>query len=133
MFQNFCVNPNPPSFLYSLLSLSACQQPSHCSVVQTLISPFLDSHVFSCYLQGTHTDHQEECQYSCNVCSKKFTEQRKLKRHQLIHSGERPFGCDVCNKSFSQHNDLKRHLQIHSGSDHFAARCVIGHSVIKVI
>jgi hypothetical protein len=136
MFQNVHVNLNPPSFLYSLLSISPCQQTSHCSVVQSLISPYLDSHVFSCCLQGTHTDHEEKCQYSCNVCSKKCTEQRKAKRHQLAHSGEWPFGFDVCNKSFSQQNDLKRHLRIHIGtvgSNHFAAMCVISHSVNRVI
>jgi uncharacterized Zn-finger protein len=74
---------------------------------------------FPVILQGTLTDLQEECQYCCNLCNKRFTEQRKLKRHQGIHSGERQSHCDVCNKSFSNQSHLKAHLRIHSGERPF--------------
>jgi hypothetical protein len=50
MFHNFLVNPNTPSFPLSPLSVptkhsTALWFPTH-------ISPYWDSHVFSCYFTG---------------------------------------------------------------------------------
>jgi len=34
--------------------------------------------------------------YTCSVCHKRFTLCGNLKKHMLIHTGNRPFKCDVC-------------------------------------
>jgi len=34
--------------------------------------------------------HCEERLFTCDVCSQQFTEQRTLKQHKRVHSGERP-------------------------------------------
>ncbi|MCJ8744061.1 hypothetical protein PDJAM_G00102020 [Pangasius djambal] len=52
--------------------------------------------------------------HQCTICLKQFDFVSKLRRHQLIHSGQRPFTCYVCLKSFRQSAHLKGHLKSHS-------------------
>uniref|UniRef100_A0A3B1JV50 C2H2-type domain-containing protein n=1 Tax=Astyanax mexicanus TaxID=7994 RepID=A0A3B1JV50_ASTMX len=47
--------------------------------------------------------------YWCTVCSKSFNAPSKLRRHLLIHTGQRPFKCLVCFKAFTQRSHLKVH------------------------
>jgi hypothetical protein len=58
-----------------------------------------------------------ERQYICPVdgCGKKFLDNSKLKRHQLVHTGEKPFKCELCFKRFSLDFNLRTHLRTHTG------------------
>ena len=62
-------------------------------------------------VQGTHF---------CKFCAKGFKTMTDLKRHHLIHTGERPFACTECGKSFNQKSHLRRHILIHTGEQPFA-------------
>ena len=66
--------------------------------------------------------HVESGKHSCEVCSKKFTRSGGLKRHILIHRGERHFSCRVCTKKFTWSSHLKQHMHIHTGERPFSCK-----------
>ena len=61
----------------------------------------------------------------CTVCGKLFVDNRQLKHHSLIHTGERPAECEICKKTFRQCGTLRRHVQsVHLGNrSHVCAQC----------
>ena len=60
--------------------------------------------------------------FSCNICGKKFNQQRNLKRHNLIHTGEKPYQCRYCNRKIRHQSTFKRHERIHTGEKPYSCR-----------
>lgn len=61
--------------------------------------------------------------YECYLCFKTVATSYNLKRHMMIHTGEKPYGCDMCDKRFREFSDLKKHRKIHSNDAHF--KCMV--------
>ena len=55
--------------------------------------------------------------FSANFCSRQITERTKLKRHELLHTGETNFSCTYCDKSYSRLDRLNFHERIHTGEN----------------
>ncbi|XP_072512964.1 uncharacterized protein znf770 [Salminus brasiliensis] len=68
-------------------------------------------HAHKCPMQGP--DERLRKSYHCAVCFKSFEAPSKLKRHYVIHTGQRPFQCSMCNKAFTQSGHLKTHMMSH--------------------
>ncbi|KAJ7987921.1 hypothetical protein DPEC_G00318260 [Dallia pectoralis] len=61
--------------------------------------------------------------HACTYCGKEYVCADGLKRHNLIHTGERPFKCnyDSCEKGFRSKAELTIHMRYHTGERPF--RC----------
>ena len=48
--------------------------------------------------------------FGCLICNKSFDRSDSVRRHVLIHTGQKPFACDFCEKRFNQRNKLTVHI-----------------------
>uniref|UniRef100_A0A8C6SFD8 Zinc finger protein 740 n=1 Tax=Neogobius melanostomus TaxID=47308 RepID=A0A8C6SFD8_9GOBI len=81
---------------------------------------FICDHCYGAFRSGYHLKrhiliHTGEKPYACAVCDMRFIQRYHLERHSLIHTGEKPFACDMCDMRFIQRYHLERHKRVHSG------------------
>ncbi|KAI8640157.1 hypothetical protein BD408DRAFT_391048 [Parasitella parasitica] len=88
---------------------------------ETLQSAFVhngssDSSVTSSTINSplAHTQHKHVCHF--HYCGWSFKRFEHLKRHMLVHTGERPYSCHFpgCGKSFSRSDNFHAHYRTHT-------------------
>lgn len=52
--------------------------------------------------------------WPCDQCNVKFTSESQLRRHYVVHNGDKPFKCDLCDQRFARLEHKKRHMTIHT-------------------
>lgn len=55
----------------------------------------------------------------CSLCKFTCRQPSHLKRHMLMHTGEKPHRCEHCPKQFAQKTDLNRHMSLHASQYDF--------------
>ncbi|RWS13906.1 PR domain zinc finger protein 10-like protein [Dinothrombium tinctorium] len=56
----------------------------------------------------------EQPQYKCDICQKVFPRPYSLRRHKIMHSGEKKFKCSTCGMCFSDVYNRNRHAKRHA-------------------
>ncbi len=60
-----------------------------------------------------HNHNQQADSLICNICGKGFASPITLKRHAVVHTGEKPYMCNVCGRRFNAQANLTRHKKLH--------------------
>lgn len=50
----------------------------------------------------------------CYICGKTFSTRTHLKRHMLVHTGQKPHCCKICGRRFARGECLRIHMRIHT-------------------
>ncbi|KAH8347577.1 hypothetical protein KR059_012975 [Drosophila kikkawai] len=49
--------------------------------------------------------------YNCAFCDLRFEVQSQLKKHEVVHSGQRNYPCEICNVAFTRKFNLQTHFR----------------------
>jgi len=56
---------------------------------------------------------KEKVVFTCIYCKKEFSFPSHLKKHVLIHTGQKDYRCPLCNHSTAEKQDLEVHIRRH--------------------
>eukprot|EP00347_Sterkiella_histriomuscorum_P012688 403367604 len=93
---------------------------------------------FQCYFEGCNSSYTRTFRlnfhirtfhlgvrklFSCQQCSKNFTEKSNLKIHMRKHTGDRPYSCLYCQQKFSAIGNMKDHQRRHFREKPYQCTC----------
>ena len=58
-------------------------------------------------------------EHVCDICKKVFKYKCRLKKHMLVHTGEKDFECHACLKKFARKYHLTQHMVTHTKEKNF--------------
>lgn len=61
-------------------------------------------------VEASQSEHISD-QQTCTICNKHFRGAANLKRHLMVHSGEKPHLCSLCGLRFNRRSRLNEHIQ----------------------
>jgi hypothetical protein len=62
----------------------------------------------------------KEGRHECEICRKKFKTPHHLRRHKVIHSGEKPFECHLCDYRCNVNSNIVKHVKAVHGLVNFS-------------
>ena len=77
------------------------------------------THAIAALSMQTQTDVDDDKIHKCSYCEKAYRRRDQLRRHEMVHTGERPHKCMYCNKGFRTTDHLKNHVLSHTGERPF--------------
>jgi len=75
-------------------------------------------------LAHVRVDHEGKQPYLCSFpnCEKGFSRPSDLRKHRLVHTGEKPHKCEYCDSSFISSSNLNKHRRQHTGEKPYSCR-----------
>merc|ERR1712029_14202 len=74
--------------------------------------------------QHVQTVHEKKFKHQCQYCLLGHYSLAQLKRHEMVHTGEKPFPCDICKRMFRSKYDVSAHkLSKHADEEDKVFQC----------
>ena len=72
--------------------------------------------VFSHLLQNNEPVKVGPKKYACPICWAIRGSPSEIRRHYLVHTGEKPFACTYCDATFNQRSNCNSHMRKYHGT-----------------
>lgn len=61
--------------------------------------------------RDSQNSNRRQRKYQCCHCVYSTSKLADIRKHVLVHTGEKPYECNLCHRRFAQKTNLTRHIQ----------------------